>query len=175
MCDVVYISSCAQYRTECQYVLYISSFLHFTGTGKTATVLATINALRKDVTAGKLPDFSFIEINCLRLKSPADACKYSLLPVSIYFPLRQVNCINAHILLHCSYFRYTTVAWFVWRSFASKKCPQASPRSLQLPGATCIRAIGVRHGQRRPRSAYGDDLSGGRAGLSANKRLQCDV
>ena len=67
--------------------MYYFSFLSFfsliflSGTGKTATVLATINALRKDVTAGKLPDFSFIEINCLRLKSPADACE-----CDVHFP-----------------------------------------------------------------------------------------
>jgi Cdc6-like AAA superfamily ATPase len=45
------------------------------GTGKTATVLASINQLRTEVAAGKLNEFSFIEINCLRLKSPYDACK----------------------------------------------------------------------------------------------------
>ena len=38
-------------------------------------MLATINALRKEVQSGLVPDFAFIEINCLRLKSPADACK----------------------------------------------------------------------------------------------------
>jgi Cdc6-like AAA superfamily ATPase len=46
------------------------------GTGKTATVLASVNQLRREVEAGTLPEFSFIEINCLRLKSPLDACKY---------------------------------------------------------------------------------------------------
>ena len=46
-----------------------------TGTGKTATVLASINKLRSEVAAGTLPDFAFIEINCLRLKGPTDACE----------------------------------------------------------------------------------------------------
>lgn len=45
------------------------------GTGKTATVLSSINNLRKQAEAGTVPEFSFIEINCLRLKSPSDACK----------------------------------------------------------------------------------------------------
>lgn len=55
------------------------------GTGKTATVLATINALRKEVAAGQLPDFSFIEINCLRLKSPSDACKCGLFFLAVVY------------------------------------------------------------------------------------------
>jgi hypothetical protein len=45
------------------------------GTGKTATVLSCINSLRTEVENNTLPDFTFIEINCLRLKSPADACE----------------------------------------------------------------------------------------------------
>ena len=49
------------------------------GTGKTATVLSCINNLRKEVEDGTLENFSFIEINCLRLKSPADSCKSSLI------------------------------------------------------------------------------------------------
>jgi ATP-dependent Clp protease ATP-binding subunit ClpA len=49
------------------------------GTGKTATVLASINSLRKQVEAQTLPEFNFIEINCLRLKSPSDACGCSFL------------------------------------------------------------------------------------------------
>ncbi len=48
------------------------------GTGKTATVLASVNNLRKQAEVGTLPEFSFIEINCLRLKSPSDACKFQL-------------------------------------------------------------------------------------------------
>jgi len=47
------------------------------GTGKTATVLASINALRKEAEQQRIPEFNFIEINCLRLKSPTDA--YTLL------------------------------------------------------------------------------------------------
>lgn len=43
------------------------------GTGKTATVKATINALRKEAESGQLKDFNFIEINCLKLKAPSDA------------------------------------------------------------------------------------------------------
>ena len=56
------------------------------GTGKTATVLATINSLKKEAERGDLPEFSFIEINCLRLKSPADACKsyYHVLSITLW-------------------------------------------------------------------------------------------
>lgn len=43
------------------------------GTGKTATVLSTINALQKEAKQGQLPAFSFIEINCLQLRCPIDA------------------------------------------------------------------------------------------------------
>lgn len=46
------------------------------GTGKTATVLSSIQALRDEVERGNLPDFNFTEINCLHLKHPVDACKY---------------------------------------------------------------------------------------------------
>lgn len=46
------------------------------GTGKTATVLASIEALqRQEVEKGTLEDFDFLEINCLRLQSPQEACK----------------------------------------------------------------------------------------------------
>ena len=48
------------------------------GTGKTATVLSCINALRKETESKLIPEFDFIEINCLRLKSPIDACKFPL-------------------------------------------------------------------------------------------------
>lgn len=53
------------------------------GTGKTATVISCISSLRKSVEAGSLPEFDFVEINCLRLKSPADACKSTLLVLFI--------------------------------------------------------------------------------------------
>ena len=43
------------------------------GTGKTATVLATINELRIEADQGLIPHFDFVEINCLRLQSPAQA------------------------------------------------------------------------------------------------------
>lgn len=46
------------------------------GTGKTATVLSSINALREEVAAGRLADFNFTEINCLHLKHPIDACMF---------------------------------------------------------------------------------------------------
>jgi hypothetical protein len=46
------------------------------GTGKTATVLSSINALRNEVANGALADFNFTEINCLHLKHPIDACKF---------------------------------------------------------------------------------------------------
>jgi Tfp pilus assembly pilus retraction ATPase PilT len=45
------------------------------GTGKTATVLSCINSLRKEAENRQIPEFDFIEINCLRLKAPVDACK----------------------------------------------------------------------------------------------------
>lgn len=54
--------------------LYISGM---PGTGKTATVLAAINKLKKDINLGLISDFEFILINGLRLSSPQDA--YSLL------------------------------------------------------------------------------------------------
>lgn len=47
------------------------------GTGKTACVLSTVKALRKEVENGSLADFNFTEINCLNLKHPMDACKHS--------------------------------------------------------------------------------------------------
>jgi Cdc6-like AAA superfamily ATPase len=54
----------------------ISSML---GTGKTATVLSVMAALRKECIDGSgLPEFNFIEINCLKLQSPNDACKLNL-------------------------------------------------------------------------------------------------
>jgi hypothetical protein len=56
--------------------------VYLAGTGKTATVVASINALRKEVAAGTLPDFSYIEINCLHLKSPMDACKWNCIKPS---------------------------------------------------------------------------------------------
>jgi len=43
------------------------------GTGKTATVLATINELRIEADQGRIPHFDFVEINCLRLQAPAQA------------------------------------------------------------------------------------------------------
>jgi hypothetical protein len=38
-------------------------------------VLATVAALQKEVKIGKFPYFEFVEINCLRLQTPGDACK----------------------------------------------------------------------------------------------------
>jgi hypothetical protein len=43
------------------------------GTGKTATVLATINELRIEADQELVPHFDFVEINCLRLQAPAQA------------------------------------------------------------------------------------------------------
>jgi Cdc6-like AAA superfamily ATPase len=54
--------------------LYLSGM---TGTGKTATVLASLTSLSKLKDELSLPDYSFIEINGLRLSSPQEA--YSLL------------------------------------------------------------------------------------------------
>jgi Cdc6-like AAA superfamily ATPase len=50
--------------------IYISGM---PGTGKTATVLATVQELKAEAEKGLLPDFDFLEINCLRLQSPAQA------------------------------------------------------------------------------------------------------
>eukprot|EP01041_Mallomonas_annulata_P001076 gene1076-2105_t len=50
--------------------LYISGL---PGTGKTASVLTSIVALRKEMHAGTLGAFKFLEINCLRLLHPSDA------------------------------------------------------------------------------------------------------
>jgi Cdc6-like AAA superfamily ATPase len=54
--------------------LYLSGM---TGTGKTATVFASLTSLSKLKEELSLPDYSFIEINGLRLSSPQEA--YSLL------------------------------------------------------------------------------------------------
>jgi origin recognition complex subunit 1 len=43
------------------------------GTGKTATVLATVQELRKEAAKGDIPEFDFVEINCLRLQAPSEA------------------------------------------------------------------------------------------------------
>eukprot|EP01034_Spumella_vulgaris_P021970 gene21970-28052_t len=43
------------------------------GTGKTATVTSILKALEKEASEGKLPLFQFVEINCLRMKTPQDA------------------------------------------------------------------------------------------------------
>lgn len=51
------------------------------GVGKTATIKASIAALKKEVNAKLIPDFEFVEINCLQLQTPADA--YSVLWRSI--------------------------------------------------------------------------------------------
>lgn len=50
--------------------LYISGM---PGTGKTATLKACVRSLEKEAEAGTLPAFQFVEINCLKLQSPADA------------------------------------------------------------------------------------------------------
>eukprot|EP00981_Chlorochromonas_danica_P005493 scaffold1110_cov182-Ochromonas_danica.AAC.20 len=46
----------------------------FPGTGKTACVHSALRSLRKEVADGTLTNFRYIEINCLKLKSPSDAC-----------------------------------------------------------------------------------------------------
>lgn len=60
----------------CGKAMYISGM---PGTGKTATVMSCINALRSEAAQGKLNGFNFIEINCLRLKTPIDVCKWLLI------------------------------------------------------------------------------------------------
>lgn len=55
-----------------QFPYYISGM---PGTGKTATVLSCIDSLEDEVAQGELPAFEFLEINCLRLHTPSDACR----------------------------------------------------------------------------------------------------
>ena len=50
--------------------LYISGM---PGTGKTATVVASIRALILEARRNEIPEFQFVEINCLRLHTPSDA------------------------------------------------------------------------------------------------------
>eukprot|EP01038_Epipyxis_sp_PR26KG_P009320 gene9320-12556_t len=50
--------------------IYISGM---PGTGKTATVSATINGLKNRALAGEIGEFYFININCLKLQHPTDA------------------------------------------------------------------------------------------------------
>jgi origin recognition complex subunit 1 len=54
--------------------IYISGM---PGTGKTATVSSVIASLKNECSdmSLPLPEFQYIEINCLRLQSPNDACK----------------------------------------------------------------------------------------------------
>lgn len=56
-----------------KFVYYISGM---PGTGKTATVLSCIDTLEDEAAQGKVPAFEFLEINCLRLHTPSDACKF---------------------------------------------------------------------------------------------------
>lgn len=58
-------------------ILLFFPFPHPTGTGKTATVLASIKSLVEEARNGTIPDFLFVEINCLRISQPAEA--YTLL------------------------------------------------------------------------------------------------
>lgn len=75
------------------------------GTGKTATVLSSINALREEVARGALPDFNFTEINCLHLKHPVDACKWKALRLlSLWF---------LKVFDFC--FSHTTLERFKWK------------------------------------------------------------
>lgn len=56
-------------------VLVLILLFVLAGTGKTATVIAVITALQKQAESGVIPAFHFVEINCLRLKNPTDACE----------------------------------------------------------------------------------------------------
>ena len=68
------------------------------GTGKTATVLSSINALREEVARGALPDFNFTEINCLHLKHPVDACKWNS---SRIFPCHHLTALCLILVVLC--------------------------------------------------------------------------
>lgn len=50
--------------------IYISGM---PGTGKTATLKATVRTLEKEAERQLIPHFQFVEINCLKLQTPADA------------------------------------------------------------------------------------------------------
>lgn len=50
--------------------------MNIAGTGKTATILRSIKSLQEKSSSGELPEFEFVEINCLRLQTPSDACKW---------------------------------------------------------------------------------------------------
>ena len=68
-----YLRRCISTR-DFQKPIYISGM---PGTGKTATVTATVKALKVEAENGQLAPFQFIDINCLMLKQPTDA--YSVL------------------------------------------------------------------------------------------------
>lgn len=53
--------------------IYISGM---PGTGKTATLKATVRSLEKEAERGEIPVFQFVEINCLKLQAPVDAYTY---------------------------------------------------------------------------------------------------
>ena len=53
--------------------IYISGM---PGTGKTATLKATVRSLEKEAERGEIPAFQFVEINCLKLQAPVDAYTY---------------------------------------------------------------------------------------------------
>ena len=59
------------------HILPCTTHLRPIGTGKTATVLASIRSLVEEARNGTIPDFLFVEINCLRISQPAEA--YTLL------------------------------------------------------------------------------------------------
>lgn len=54
--------------------LYVSGV---PGTGKTASVLEVMGGLKKQVEAGRLANFQFVEMNSLRLPSPQHLYTYT--------------------------------------------------------------------------------------------------
>ena len=59
------------YPSSC--LLHACNVSTYPGTGKTATVLASIKSLVEEAKQKRIPEFHFIEINCLRLHTPTDA------------------------------------------------------------------------------------------------------
>ena len=86
------------------YTYYIYICIHilytYTGTGKTATVLASLAALQREPDC---PSFQFIEINCLRLQTPADACKYLFMMPSMCIYIYMLCYI---VYMYCKYHCY---------------------------------------------------------------------
>ena len=83
---------------------------------KLCNEMKCINNLRNEVEAGTLENFSFIEINCLRLKSPADACKFIRVSVTL--------CVFVIIVCNIGWIRYAAVERIVRSTFVCTRSPK---------------------------------------------------